>query len=96
MYKFNKLLAPAYSLPLAGGGRGVERRMVLRDSTLILPFPLPGGRNGKEYAISDIWLILPPASRPRSSGRHRLFSCGLESFACGDVTHLDMLLYGLG
>jgi hypothetical protein len=35
--------AAPYSLPLAGGARvGVERRIVLKDSTPILTFPFQG------------------------------------------------------
>jgi hypothetical protein len=42
--------------PSQGEARvGVERRIVLRDSTPILSFPLPRGRDGKEHTISNIF-----------------------------------------
>jgi len=58
MCEFNKLPAPTYSLPLAGGRArvGVERRIVLIDSTPILTFPLPGGRDRRAYNFNYLWL----------------------------------------
>jgi hypothetical protein len=77
MYQFNKLPAPPYSLPLAGGGRepapakaggGVERRY---SSERLNPHPILPPSRGKgskrAYNFKYLWLALGRPHRPRAA-----------------------------